>query len=68
METSQLICRANQVTGLYMMGTLVAKRLIISSKTQQSFFIRQKSELHLAFVCLWFFEKTEFGKVLEFWD
>ena len=25
-ETSQLICRANQLTGLYMMGTLVVKR------------------------------------------
>ena len=24
-ETSQLICRANQLTGFYMMGTLVVK-------------------------------------------
>ena len=27
-ETSQLICSANQLTGLYMMGTLVVKGLI----------------------------------------
>ena len=27
METSQLICRANQLTGLYIMGTLVFKGL-----------------------------------------
>ena len=27
-ETSQLICRANQLTGFYMMRTLVVKRLI----------------------------------------
>ena len=26
-ETSQLICRANQLTGFYMMGTLVVKGL-----------------------------------------
>ena len=26
-ETSQLICRANQLSGFYMMGTLVVKRL-----------------------------------------
>ena len=26
-ETSQFICRANQLTGFYMMGTLVVKRL-----------------------------------------
>ena len=26
-ETSQLICRANQLLGFYMMGTLVVKRL-----------------------------------------
>ena len=26
-ETSQLICKASQLTGLYMMGTLVDKRL-----------------------------------------
>ena len=26
-ETSQLICRANQLTGFYMMKTLVVKRL-----------------------------------------
>ena len=28
-ETSQLICRADQLTGFYMMGTLVVKGLII---------------------------------------
>ena len=28
-ETSQLICRANQVTSFYMMGTLFVKRLTI---------------------------------------
>ena len=27
-ETSQLICSANQLTGFYMMGTLVVKGLI----------------------------------------
>ena len=27
-ETNQLICRANQLTGFYMMGTLVVKGLI----------------------------------------
>ena len=26
-ETSELICRANQLTGVYMMGTLVVKGL-----------------------------------------
>ena len=26
-ETSQLVCRANQLTGFYMMETLVVKRL-----------------------------------------
>ena len=26
-ETSQLICFANQLTGFYMMGTLIVKRL-----------------------------------------
>ena len=31
METSQLICRANQLTGFYMMGTLVVKRLMTKS-------------------------------------
>ena len=29
-ETSQLICRANQLTGLYMMTTLVFKELMDS--------------------------------------
>ena len=29
METSQLICRANQLTGFYMMGTLGIKRLTL---------------------------------------
>ena len=29
-ETSQLICRANQLTGFYMMGTLVVEGLIKS--------------------------------------
>ena len=28
-ETSQLICRASQLTGFYMMGTLVVKGLIL---------------------------------------
>ena len=28
-ETSQLICRANQLTGFHMMGTLVAKGLTL---------------------------------------
>ena len=27
-ETSQLICRAKQLTGFYMMGTLVVKELM----------------------------------------
>ena len=28
METSQLICRANQLTSFYMMGTMVVKGLM----------------------------------------
>ena len=32
METSQLISRANQLTGFYMRGTLVVKRLIEADK------------------------------------
>ena len=31
-ETSQLICSANQLTGFYMMETLVVKRLILERK------------------------------------
>ena len=31
-ETSQLICKANQLTGFYMMGTLVVKGLINNRK------------------------------------
>ena len=37
METSQLICKANQLTGFYMMGTLVVKRL-----KSYSFFLYHK--------------------------
>ena len=33
-ETSQLICRANQRTGLYMMGTLVVKVLTVILSSQ----------------------------------
>ena len=33
LETSQLICSANQLNGFYMMGTLVVKRLIIFART-----------------------------------
>ena len=33
-ETSQLICRANQLTGFFMMGTLVVKRLRVSRKVR----------------------------------
>ena len=29
-ETSQLICRANQLTGFYVRGTLIVKGLIFS--------------------------------------
>ena len=29
-ETSHLICRANQLTGFYVMGTLVGKGLIVN--------------------------------------
>ena len=37
-ETSQLICIANQLTGFYMMGTLAVKGLMISDNLFQTTF------------------------------
>ena len=36
METRQLICRTNQLTGFYMMETLVVKGLNILAESQKS--------------------------------
>ena len=35
-ETSQLICYANQLPGFYMMGTLAVNRLRLSNVTQKN--------------------------------
>ena len=55
-ETSQLICRANQLTGLYMRGTLVIKGLsvplFIPFLEIQNFRIKHKYAL-LASLLIW---------------
>ena len=48
LEASQLICRTNQLTGFYMMETLVVKELIAHnwhSDTSQAFKVRAQDNL-----------------------
>ena len=46
-ETSQLICSANQLSGFYMMGTLVVKKLK-RSENQKSYFFRGYGKILVA--------------------
>ena len=48
-ETSRLICRANQLTGFYMMGTLVVKRLTFSTPYNSESCIKIKINLNFYF-------------------
>ena len=56
-ETSQLICSANQLTGFYMMGTLVVKRLTFSRCFLffiASLYTFKKLQIHkFIIVCFW---------------
>ena len=63
-----MICRANQLTGLYMMGTLVVKGLITKSLLIVYLFLYSSTNLITFFMkCNFFFQIfSMLGKVLHF--
>ena len=59
-ETSQLICRANQLTGFYMTGTLVVKRLNVPMTKQ--------NKVVLLTLCIVNILETLFAKLWQYFD
>ena len=60
-ETNQLICRENQLTGFYMIGTLIVKELILSTKLSWK---ENSSNILKGSICLLAFQETPAKKFI----